>query len=486
MYRLDTRGGTSYSGFATTTSWTSWNAPSSGFVATANAWYKLTIVIPSSSSVTLYYSQTTDSSPQNGTFGTQLGTYGFLNKGGYIGLVGDAAGSSYSTWWDNIIVRKYASPEPTTSIGAEDVLITQAGSPTFWQWKVPSQGEKVRHGNAINWTWIIFSLPYLSDYSYRRAISISNPGPTLTEYHINLTLDTQSLISAGKMQSDCDDIRFTDSDGSTLLSYWLESGCNSASTKIWVNVPYIPANSTKTIYLYYGNPYASSASLSWSGTFIMPFNASCPAGWTRFTALDGRFPQGSPTPGGTGGGNHTHTISGTTGGPSDITAYSSGEESASTSTHTHPFSATTSAKVDLPLYYNVTFCYKTFTTSPDTCPANMIGMFNTSVLPSGWTRFTALDGRFPQGSPTPGGTGGDTGTHNHTATITTSYYWSAVAQQTAGTGETTVPVAHTHTFTITTSSNSTPPPPYYNVTYGIITTDSQLPAGLIGMFNSSL
>jgi hypothetical protein len=54
--------------------------------------------------------------------------------------------------------------------------------------------------------------------------------------------------------------KITDSDGPTLLNYWLESGCNTASTKIWVKVPSIPANSTKLIYVYYGNPGATSQS----------------------------------------------------------------------------------------------------------------------------------------------------------------------------------------------------------------------------------
>ena len=106
MYRSDTRGGNDYSGFATTSSWTSWNAPSSGFTSTANAWYKFTIVIKDSTTADLYYSKTTDFSPSN--FGTLVGTFTITNNGGYIGLVGDALGSSHTTWWDNLIVRKYA------------------------------------------------------------------------------------------------------------------------------------------------------------------------------------------------------------------------------------------------------------------------------------------------------------------------------------------------------------------------------------------
>jgi hypothetical protein len=101
-----------------------------------------------------------------------------------------------------------------------------------------------------------------SGWSYRRPITINNTknSNTLSNYQVLVTLDTASLISAGKMRSDCGDIRFTDSDAQTLLSYWIESGCNSANTKIWVKVPSIPASSTKTIYVYYGNPNATSLS----------------------------------------------------------------------------------------------------------------------------------------------------------------------------------------------------------------------------------
>ena len=103
---------------------------------------------------------------------------------------------------------------------------------------------------------------WLTGWKYRRAITISNTqnANTLTNYQVLITLDTQSLILAGKMRSDAGDIRFTDSDGATLLSYWIESGINTTSTNIWVKVPSIPASSTKVIYVYYGNPSATSAS----------------------------------------------------------------------------------------------------------------------------------------------------------------------------------------------------------------------------------
>ena len=113
------------------------------------------------------------------------------------------------------------------------------------------------------------SYAWLSGWQYRKNITINNTqnSNTLTNYQVLVTLDTQSLISAGKMQPYCNDTRFTDSDGDTLLSYWIESGCNTNSTKIWVNVTNIPASSTKTIYVYYGNPSAASLS-NITNTFI--------------------------------------------------------------------------------------------------------------------------------------------------------------------------------------------------------------------------
>jgi|GEM_PF-1696293 hypothetical protein len=120
-------------------------------------------------------------------------------------------------------------------------------------------------GEPINWAQ---TSSWLTGWRYRRAITIDNTANpnTLTNYQVLVNLDTASLISQGKINQSCSDIRFTDSEGN-LISYWIESGCNSANTKIWVKVPSIPASSTKTIYVYYGNPSAASLS-SFENTFV--------------------------------------------------------------------------------------------------------------------------------------------------------------------------------------------------------------------------
>ena len=106
---------------------------------------------------------------------------------------------------------------------------------------------------------IVLACKKVAGSCYRKPIKILNSASLLRDYQILITVDTASLISGKKLQSDCGDLRFVDSDGETFLSYWLESGCNTKSTRIWVKVPYLPSG-YKTIYLYYGNPSVDSLS----------------------------------------------------------------------------------------------------------------------------------------------------------------------------------------------------------------------------------
>ncbi|MFH0948620.1 MAG: DUF2341 domain-containing protein, partial [Elusimicrobiota bacterium] len=112
-----------------------------------------------------------------------------------------------------------------------------------------------------------YSLPE-GTWLYRKPITITNGGSALTLYQTSVTVNTQELITALKMQSAGQDIRFTDSGGSTLIDYWIESGINTTSTRIWVEVPNINASpATTTIYIYYGKSDAAAAS-SVANTFI--------------------------------------------------------------------------------------------------------------------------------------------------------------------------------------------------------------------------
>ncbi len=97
-------------------------------------------------------------------------------------------------------------------------------------------------------------------WPYRMPINISeNLGVNLTNYQVNISVDTKSLISQGKMNGSCNDIRFVNSSNDEL-SFWLESGCNTTDTKVWVKLPLLQGSAKQTIYMYYGYKQAGSKS----------------------------------------------------------------------------------------------------------------------------------------------------------------------------------------------------------------------------------
>jgi len=78
-------------------------------------------------------------------------------------------------------------------------------------------------------------------FAYRQTVAITNAGTAQTDFQVAITLNTSALITAGKMQSDCDDIRITDINGK-ILPHWIEEsnpGCNQTTTKIWTKAPSI-------------------------------------------------------------------------------------------------------------------------------------------------------------------------------------------------------------------------------------------------------
>lgn len=116
---------------------------------------------------------------------------------------------------------------------------------------------KPQQANANGTGW------YNSSWLYRKPITVDNTSTsTLTNYQAQVSVTYDS-----HMQSDFDDIRFTDSDGTTLLDHWRETYTTSTSATFWVKVPSIATSSTATIYMYYGNSAASSNSNS-SLTFL--------------------------------------------------------------------------------------------------------------------------------------------------------------------------------------------------------------------------
>ena len=121
------------------------------------------------------------------------------------------------------------------------------------------------------------TIPDYYGFDYRKQINISSSA-ALTNFPVNISIDTQSLISAGKMNASCKDIRFVNNSNNQLFSYWIESGCNTTSTSIWVNVSSLSIG-TNTIYVYYGNLSAPKVS-NGTNTFILFDEFDTSAQWT--------------------------------------------------------------------------------------------------------------------------------------------------------------------------------------------------------------
>ncbi len=109
----------------------------------------------------------------------------------------------------------------------------------------------------------------LPGWDYRKNLTIiGTTAGAQTNYQMKLTVykasgtDTPGVVYlGGNVKDDFSDLRFTRSDGVTLLDYWIESYTSGVSAVVWVEVDSIPASpGTADIYLYYGNPSATSVS----------------------------------------------------------------------------------------------------------------------------------------------------------------------------------------------------------------------------------
>ncbi len=114
---------------------------------------------------------------------------------------------------------------------------------------------------ALGFTNTTVAQVCLTNWETKVPVSVTNSGASeLTDYEMKLTIDTSTPIAAGLMESDGRDIRFTAEGCCDQLCYYIESGINTTSTVIWVNVPALPAGESTTIYLFYGNDEALAAS----------------------------------------------------------------------------------------------------------------------------------------------------------------------------------------------------------------------------------
>ncbi|MHA1936145.1 MAG: DUF2341 domain-containing protein [Candidatus Thorarchaeota archaeon] len=114
---------------------------------------------------------------------------------------------------------------------------------------------------------------WLSGYDYRKSHAITGESSVGTNYQVKVIVHYGSGTDSGEnvyldshCQTDFDDIRFASSDETTLLDYWREVYTNGDQAVFWVEISE-NLDSTKSIFIYYGNVGASSAS-DGDATFI--------------------------------------------------------------------------------------------------------------------------------------------------------------------------------------------------------------------------
>jgi len=103
---------------------------------------------------------------------------------------------------------------------------------------------------------------YNGAWTYRKKLTFDNSGQSenLTNFPTMVKL-TSTNFTFSQAQSSGQDIRFTDSAGTNLLDYEIESfDASGEEAYLWVKVPQIDGSSaTDYIYMYWGNPSASDA-----------------------------------------------------------------------------------------------------------------------------------------------------------------------------------------------------------------------------------
>jgi lipopolysaccharide export system protein LptA len=203
-----------------------------------------------------------------------------------------------------------------------------------------------------------------------------------------------------------------------------------------------------------------------------------PTGWTCLSCLVTdpfyqRFAMGSTTYSGTGGtATHTPTVSATvyTTTATGVGPVTTNNTNNTPLSHTHTLTPTVSGVSNLPAYRRLRVLQSNSAGDPSSIPGGAIVAFDvaSSSLPSGWYRYAPLDGRYPMGEITPGVNGG-ANTHSHTVTGTLS---AAVGSglRSNNSAVSAASSVHTHALTSTSTDVVNNEPPYKEILF------AQLPA----------
>ncbi|MGC9310092.1 MAG: DUF2341 domain-containing protein [Candidatus Aenigmatarchaeota archaeon] len=152
---------------------------------------------------------------------------------------------TYYVWANNTAGKSGQSSGYQFHIGADAKLALKTAESAYG----PNEEVNLTPiGDWWNYSW-----------DYRQRVNVTeNSGTGITDYVVSVTMNTAALISAGKMQGDCKDVRVME--GTAPLDYSVKSStCNTTSTKIEFRVNVSASSYNDGVYIYYGNSDAENA-----------------------------------------------------------------------------------------------------------------------------------------------------------------------------------------------------------------------------------
>jgi hypothetical protein len=128
---------------------------------------------------------------------------------------------------------------------------------------------------SLNATQTIIRKWFDNNWSYRKSHIINGIGTSAgINYQIRIVVingtgtdNGDTVYINNKARSDFGDVRFIASDGTSQLDYWMESVNVGKNATFWVEIAGTLTGQLQTIFLYYGNPAATTTS-NGANTFI--------------------------------------------------------------------------------------------------------------------------------------------------------------------------------------------------------------------------
>jgi len=115
-------------------------------------------------------------------------------------------------------------------------------------------------------------MAWLTGWGFRKEITINEPDANLTDLPVYVKIDADADFHEAR--ADGYDIRFTLSDGTTLLKhereYWTGGDGSAATAHFWVKAPSVLAAGGSKLYIYFGKsdaPDGEDPTNVWDGSF---------------------------------------------------------------------------------------------------------------------------------------------------------------------------------------------------------------------------